>query len=210
MRPGAVPEPQTPVLREQSCQHHAVLGSSQTTAAAITHSAVHFKGAGPQRPSFLFHSCPSVSCSSESSRAGAPALDEVFKEDTAGHWCLQQLWHMRRRGGTEDTVLVSLHVGYEHREERALYVGQPQQLPKKFQLMGMDAHHLAAPGDPGAGGGAAPPGIQLTLPRLVVAILGLSRSTAWMQILYPCKDSPKTQHMKALLKHSTSSASLPL
>lgn len=47
----------------------------------------------------------------------------------------------------------------------------------------------------------ANPGIQLTLPRFIVAILGLSRSTAWMQILYPCKDSPEREHRRGLLSH---------
>lgn len=43
---------------------------------------------------------------------------------------------------------------------------------------------------------------QLTLPRLVVAIRGLSRRRAWMQILYPCSDSPGMEMGQVLLSQS--------
>lgn len=53
------------------------------------------------------------------------------------------------------------------------------------------ARGTAAAGPPA---GAAPRSrCPLTLPRLAVAILGRSRSRAWMQIRYPCRDSPGTQ-----------------
>ena len=147
-------------------------------------------------------------------REGARALDKVFKERTprdtgaysgsstpgeeGRYW---RYWSpprgLRAQGGT-----------------RASCVGQPRQLPKDFGLTGTDAHRPATPGDPRGGRRSstagftasarkapASPGIQLTLPRFIVAILGLSRSTAWMQILYPCKDSPETEHRRGLLSH---------
>lgn len=47
-----------------------------------------------------------------------------------------------------------------------------------------------------------PGSVQLTLPRLVVAIRGLSRRSAWMQILYPCSESPGMEMGEVLLSHS--------
>lgn len=46
-----------------------------------------------------------------------------------------------------------------------------------------------------------PGSAQLTLPRLVVAMRGLSRRSAWMQILYPCSDSPGMERREVLLSH---------
>lgn len=85
--------------------------------------------------------------------------------------------------------------------------GHLQCVPTNYSLPGPETLRVrAGPSMRAEGPGAAPasarhqhpPRTLLTLPRFAVAILGLSSSRAWMQILYPCRDSPGRAERDAL------------